>query len=315
MSYKPALGHEALHQRFAGSLAEKRLHHGWLLHGVKGIGKATEAMAMAALYLCEHPVDGVACGECHGCSMLRAESHPDFHSVELLEKKRDINVEQVRDLLGFLSLTGMESDRRVVLIDGAELMNMQAANALLKGLEEPSPGSLLLIVCHDLMRLPATIRSRCMLGHCAPLNNEQMQSVLARMDFSGKARALAIEIAGGRPGHVAALQDEQAASALLELKRLVSDIVQSDIGEIQGWLDKHLNVVPNELVTDIVLQSANEEIQKIEHFTARDALLKTMWAIAAWPRDVIRHTLRASPALIGLILEFRANIKSTQISV
>lgn len=310
LSFNPALGHEELHHRFAASLESGRLHHGWLLHGMKGIGKATEAMAMTALYLCKQPKDGVACGECHGCAMLRADAHPDFCRVELLEKKRDINVEQVRNLLDFLSLSGMESDRRVVLIDGAELMNTQAANALLKGLEEPSPGSLLLIICHDLMRLPATIRSRCMLGHCAPLNDEKMQSVLSGMEFSGEALALAIEIADGRPGHVAALQEEEIATALLELRRLVSNIGQSDIGDIQSWLDRHLNAIPNELVADIVLQSANAEIQKVEHLPTREALLKTMWAIAAWPRDVVRHTLRAAPALMGLILEFRANIKS-----
>lgn len=310
MSFAPALGHEALHRRFAASLAAGRLHHGWLLHGMKGIGKATEAMAMAALYLCERPQEGIACGVCHGCAMLRADAHPDFFRVELLEKKRDINVEQVRELLGFLSLSGMQSDRRVVLIDGAEAMNQQAANALLKGLEEPSAGSLLLIVCHDLMRLPATIRSRCMLGHCAPLNDEQMERVLAGMAFSGQARALAVDIACGRPGHVAALQEEETATALLSLQRLLVDIARSDIGEIQGWLDKHLNAVPNELVADIVLQSANAEIQKIAHFPAREALLKTMWSIAAWPRDVVRHTLRAGPALTGLILDYRAGIRS-----
>lgn len=311
MSFRPVLGHEALHKRFAESLQAGRLHHGWLLHGMKGIGKSTEAMAMAALYLCEHPEEGTACGECHGCAMLRAEAHPDFYRVGLLEKKRDINVEQVRELLDFLSLSGMQSDKRVVLIDDAELMNMQAANALLKGLEEPSTGSLLLIVCHDLMRLPATIRSRCMLGHCSPLDDSQMHSVLSGMDLSEKARALAIEIADGRPGHVSSLQDSEIAEALLSLKRLLADMAQADIGELQGWLDKHLNTVPNELIADIALRSAEVHISRIESFSVREELLRSMWGIAAWPRDVVRHTLRASPALLGLILEVRSVIKSS----
>lgn len=309
MSFKPALGHESLHRRFANALTAGRLHHGWLLHGMKGIGKASEAMAMAALYLCEHPQDGVACGECHGCAMLRAESHPDFFRVELQEKKRDISVEQVRELLDFLSLSGMESDRRVVVIDGAELMNKAASNALLKGLEEPSPGSLLLIVCHDLMRLPATIRSRSMLGHCAPLSVEQMQAVLDGMDFSDKARELAIEIADGRPGHVAALQESEVAGALMEFRQLVGDMAHSDIGTIQGWLDKHLNAVPNELVADVVLRAADQQLRLVDSFPVRESLLQTMWSIAAWPRDVMRHTLRAGPALMGLLLEYRAQLR------
>lgn len=312
MSFSPALGHEALHRRFAASLAKRTLHHGWLLHGVKGIGKATEAMAMAALYLCETPdvQSGHACGRCHSCCMLRAGSHPDFISVERLEKKRDISVEQIREVLSFLSLSGMESEKRVVLLDDAELMNMQAANALLKGLEEPSPGSLLLIVCHDLMRLPATIRSRCMLGHCAPLDEQHMNSVLAAMEFDDAARAMAVEIAGGRPGHVACLQDGDVVKGLLGWRDLLKGVQGADIGKLQEWLDKYLNLIPHELIVDVVLQEAESQLQQVDSFTVRDSLLKTMWSLAAWPREVVRHSLRAGPALMALLLELRAVLKS-----
>lgn len=312
MSYQPALGHEALHRRFADAVEKRKLHHAWLLHGVKGIGKATEAMAMAALYLCERRgADGVACGECHGCSMLRAGSHPDFITVERLEKKRDISVDQVREVLSFLALSGMESEKRVVLIDDAETMNIQAANALLKGLEEPSPGSLLLIVCHDLMRLPATIRSRCMLGHCAPLKDEQMNRVLSDMDFDADAKALAIEIAGGRPGHVLCLEEREVVSGLLAWRDLLKDIKRADVGELQGWLDKHLNLIPHELIVDVALRETELQLHNLDSFTLRESLMKTMWAIAAWPREVVRHSLRAAPAMMALLLELRAVLKSS----
>ncbi|MES0370771.1 MAG: DNA polymerase III subunit [Mariprofundaceae bacterium] len=310
----PALGHEALHGRFSDLLEKQKLHHAWLLYGVKGIGKATEAMAMAALYLCENrgevdQIGGQACGECHGCCMLRAGSHPDFIQVERLEKKRDINVEQIRDVLSFLSLSGMESEKRVVLLNDAELMNLQAANALLKGLEEPSPGSLLLIVSHDLMRLPATIRSRCMLGHCAPLNDVQMDSVLSDMEFSDSARKMALEIAGGRPGHVTCLQDSAVVKGLTHWRELLKNVQQADVGELQGWLDSHLNLIPHTLIIDVVLHEAQSQLQKISSFSLREQLLNTMWSLAAWPREVVRHSLRASPALMSLLLEFRSVLK------
>jgi len=310
MSYKPALGHEALHRRFAGALEQRRLHHAWLLYGLKGIGKATEAMAMAALYLCETPAQGEACGECHGCCMLRAGSHPDFITVERMEKKRDISVEQVRDILSFLSLSGMESDRRVVLLNDAETMNLQAANALLKGLEEPSPGSLLLIVCHDLMRLPATIRSRCMLGHCAPLADAQMEKVLSGMTLSDRARAMAVEIAAGRPGHVASLQEDGVVEGLLQWRTMMQNLAHADVGEMQAWLDRHLNIVPHELIVDVVLKAAESNLQGVNSFSLHEELLATMWALAAWPKDVVRHSLRAGPALIALLLELRLTLKS-----
>lgn len=310
MSFEPALGHEALHKRFAGLLEKQKLHHAWLLYGVKGIGKATEAMAMAALYLCENSKEnGQACGECHGCCMLRAGSHPDFINVERLEKKRDISVEQIRDVLSFLSLSGMESEKRVVLLNDAEMMNIQAANALLKGLEEPSAGSLLLIVCHDLMRLPATIRSRCMLGHCAPLNDTHMDRVLSGMEFSDSARKMALEIAGGRPGHVTCLQDSSVVKGLLQWRELLRNIQRADVGELQGWLDSHLNLIPHALIIDVVLHETESQLQAMDSFSLREELLKTMWSLAAWPREVVRHSLRASPALMALLLELRSVLK------
>ncbi|MFC1542806.1 DNA polymerase III subunit delta' [Pseudomonadota bacterium] len=311
MSFIPALGHEALHQRFVSGLDNQKLHHAWLLYGVKGIGKATEAMAMAALYLCENRgVNGHACGECHACCMIKAGSHPDLISVERLEKKRDISVDQIREVLSFLSLSGMESERRVVFLDDAETMNIQAANALLKGLEEPSSGSLLLMACHDLIRLPATIRSRCMLGHCAPLGDAHMNSVLSSMDFTDAARKLAVAIAAGRPGHVTCLQEAAVVDGLLQWRVLLKDVQRADVGELQSWLDSHLNLIPHELIVDVVLQEAESSLSEISEFPVREELLKTMWSVAAWPREVVRHSLRAGPALMALLLELRSVLKS-----
>jgi len=311
LSFIPALGHEALHQRFVSGLDNQKLHHAWLLYGVKGIGKATEAMAMAALYLCENRgVNGHACGECHACCMIKAGSHPDLISVERLEKKRDISVDQIREVLSFLSLSGMESERRVVFLDDAETMNIQAANALLKGLEEPSSGSLLLMACHDLIRLPATIRSRCMLGHCAPLGDAHMNSVLSSMDFTDAARKLAVAIAAGRPGHVTCLQEAAVVDGLLQWRVLLKDVQRADVGELQSWLDSHLNLIPHELIVDVVLQEAESSLSEISEFPVREELLKTMWSVAAWPREVVRHSLRAGPALMALLLELRSVLKS-----
>jgi len=203
---KKVLGHEAINQRFAHLMQENKLPHAWLLHGLRGVGKAMLAQQLAATYLCAHRT---ACGTCHSCCMLEADSHPDFVQLGILwdEKKkkflRDINIAQIRDVLSFLSLSGMESQRRVVILDDADAMNNQAANALLKGLEEPTDGALLLIVCHDLTHLPATIRSRCMLEHCAPLNDGDIQQVLSQMALPEKVMPLASSLTLGCPGHIA----------------------------------------------------------------------------------------------------------------
>ncbi|MDQ6966691.1 MAG: hypothetical protein Q9M23_07200, partial [Mariprofundaceae bacterium] len=159
------LGHDVLRRRLDEALSKGRLHHAWLLYGPAGIGKRMLAHALAADYLCERNRGndgqgegaqrnsaGPACGECHGCRMLAAGSHPDFlllkrtRNEKTKKLNRDVNIGQVRDMLGFLSLSGAESSRRVALIGEAGRMNAQAANAMLKGLEEPSEGSLMLLV-------------------------------------------------------------------------------------------------------------------------------------------------------------------------
>jgi len=316
------LGHDSAMQRFLRGMRESSLHHAWLLYGPQGIGKATLARAMAAAYLCEKNQKdenaGSACGDCHNCHMLAAESHPDFLYVEReldrqgKKKKRDISVDQARGLLSFLSLCGAESMRRVVLLDEAELLNKHAANALLKGLEEPQPGSLLLIVCDDIMRLPATTRSRCMLERLSPLNEEACAQVLRDMGLTGESLEMGKALAAGRPGCVISLQDEAVTEALLQWRQLTRDLMRSDIGAIQDWLSAKVSLVPHHLVVAVILEGLYKHMQRPSAFAAHDALMKAAWALAAWPERVARHSLRAGPALLAHMLGLRIALRETQ---
>ena len=312
---KQVLGHEHVQHTFAQALQQGRLHHAWLLYGVKGIGKASVATQLAALFLCEQPHQGQACGQCHQCAMLHAGSHPDFSKVSLLydtkKKKfnRDINIAQTREALDFLALTGLKSRKRVLMIDDANLMNNQAANALLKGLEEPTEGSLLLIVCHDLTRLPATIRSRCMLQACSPLHPEQMQQVLQAQGFDEKLLPLATELGQGSLGRIEVLQEDSQAKALLVWRDLVENLAQSDIGGIQQWLDSHVKNIPHDLIASVVLLAAQKQAVEISSWQQSDALFAAMQAVAKWPKEVMMHTLRPVPALMSYILELRSALK------
>jgi len=309
------LGHEHVQNIFAEAMQQGRLHHAWLLYGVKGIGKASVAEQLAALFLCESPSQGQACGQCHHCAMLHAGSHPDFSKVSLLydskKKKfnRDINIAQTREALDFLALSGLKSKRRVLMIDDANLMNNQAANALLKGLEEPTEGSLLLIVCHDLTRLPTTIRSRCMLQACSPLNLEQMQAVLKAKGFNEELHALATELGQGSLGRIEVLQDDSQAKALLDWQGLVENLAQSDIGRIQQWLDSHVKNIPHDLIASIVLLAAQKQAVELASWQQSDAMYAAMQSVAKWPKEVIMHTLRPVPALMSYMLQLRSALK------
>jgi len=301
------IGHGTVLQRFDEALHCGRLHHAWLLHGLRGVGKQQLAAHLAGRYLC---VEQRGCGECHACRMIAADAHPDLQQVGLLDGKRDISIDQVRELLGFLALSGRESERRVVILDDADRMNGQAANALLKGLEEPSPGSLLLIVCHDLTRLPATIRSRCLLQHCSVLGDDESRQVLETLPVEGKFMELAVELAEGCPGSVACMRDESIAAALLGWQQLVKDIGQADVGRVEEWVRQHVASVPHTLVAKLLVRSGAQARTGISGYDDLAAIETALWECLRWPGDVVRHSLRAGPALLATFLRLRSALRT-----
>ena len=142
-----------------------RLAHAFLLAGQTGTGKQRLAMEMAAALVClENSLP--ACGSCRSCQLLASGAHPDFRILSFgLNKsgklRTEIVVDQVRDLISFLQLTTTISKKKVALVDPAEAMNRNAANALLKTLEEPPGDAVIILLCHDPSRLAVTIKSRC----------------------------------------------------------------------------------------------------------------------------------------------------------
>ena len=159
--------------------------HGLLFKGSKGIGKLDLAINFAQSLLCQQPSEmGSACGKCPSCHWFEQGSHPDFRLLqpEILslegeesegfkpvsgpasgkKPSKQISVDQIRALADFIGLSAHQGGRRVVVIHPAEAMNTNAANALLKGLEEPPPGLLFILVSHKPQRLLPTIRSRCL---------------------------------------------------------------------------------------------------------------------------------------------------------
>ena len=159
----------------------KRPLHGLLFKGSKGIGKFDLAMNFARSLLCQHPDEaGFGCGKCPSCHWFSQGSHPDFCllqpdvlSLDAEEgddfkpasgKKpsKQISVDQVRGLADFSGMSAHQGGRRVVVIHPAEAMNTNAANALLKNLEEPPPGMLFILVSHKPQQLLPTILSRCL---------------------------------------------------------------------------------------------------------------------------------------------------------
>jgi len=201
--------------------ADGHLPHGILLSGQQGIGKATLA------YMLAHQLLGK--GEA-ALNRILAGSHSDLLVVQPLfdEKKeefaKEISVEQTREIAQFLSLTAGEGAWRVVIVDGADSMNVQAANAILKILEEPPPSSVLILVAHRAGRMLATIRSRCRLIRVAPPTDDDFMEIMRRVlpDASRETFQRLGELSDHSPGQAITLY-HQGALELFEQLELIFD--------------------------------------------------------------------------------------------
>ena len=215
---------DSLWQQLAG---RKQHAHAYLLHGPAGIGKRALAERLMASLLCQRPTALDACGECKSCLLLKAGSHPDNYILEPEEADKAIKVDQVRELVGFVVQTAQMGGRKVVLIEPAESMNINAANALLKSLEEPSGDTVLLLVSHQTSRLLPTIKSRCVQQAC-PLPSEAMSLAWlaqALPDCSEEERVELLTLAAGSPLAAVKLQAqgvrEQRALVVEGVKKLL----------------------------------------------------------------------------------------------
>ncbi|HMU67527.1 MAG TPA: DNA polymerase III subunit delta' [Cellvibrionaceae bacterium] len=148
-------------QQLTQMMQLNRLPAGLLLTAAEGVGAAEFARAFARILLCEAPREMNSCGVCAGCLLLANHNHPDIFILSPEEDSKVIKIAQIRALNEFIANTAQQSGRKVVVIDPADAMNINAANALLKNLEEPIGQTYFILVSVNPSRLLATIKSRC----------------------------------------------------------------------------------------------------------------------------------------------------------
>ncbi|MGE0736750.1 MAG: DNA polymerase III subunit delta' [Alphaproteobacteria bacterium] len=266
------VGHDAACALLAKSFASGRMPHAWLIAGPRGIGKATLAYRFAryvlaagskasapaetapslfgdaapAPQIAPAAADNLALSPSHPIfRRVASAGHPDLLTVECTPhpktgKMRDeIGVDDARGIAPFLRLTAWESGWRVVVVDAIDEMNRDAANAVLKILEEPPARVLLLLVCHAPGRLLPTIRSRCQTLHLSPLEPETMFGLLrTRLPESDETelRGLA-ELSDGSPGRALALAEAGGLELYGKLIELLRNLPQLDDQAVIGFAD------------------------------------------------------------------------------
>jgi DNA polymerase-3 subunit delta' len=248
--------------RFRQFMADRgHMPHALLLHGPAGVGKLDLALEIAKGLLCESPREGYPCGQCHACNWFAQGNHPDFRRLEPLENesadeageqskaaKRGgplINVAAVREVTDFLSLSAHRGGWRVALVQPAELMNIAAANALLKTLEEPPAKVLLILVSHQLGRLLPTVVSRCRRMHVglpgraeslAWLSQQGVEDGESLLAEAGGAPLAALAFADPKRGALREnFLDQLAAWQRMDVCAVAQDF-QAHLGDAWGWL-------------------------------------------------------------------------------
>lgn len=250
-------GQQAAEAAFLEAFGSGRMHHGWLITGARGVGKATLAWRIARFLLAQPPPDAGLFGAPPPPANLDISAdHPVARRIQALSEpglklirrslndqgrlRQVISVEDVRALRDFFGLSATEGGRRVVIVDAADEMNPNAANALLKLLEEPPAGAVLLLVAHQPSALLPTIRSRCRVLRLAPLGSEDMGRALAQALGEGAqdldAGALA-ELSGGSVGEAIRILAGDGLALYAQLLAAMSGLPAMDRARLRALAD------------------------------------------------------------------------------
>jgi len=279
----PVVGHREAKAEWQTALASGKLHHGWLLRGPRGIGKARLALQFALQLLgakSDTPLG--ADTDDHVAKLVSAGNHPDFKIIKRPvddkgKEKADIPVDLVRELADFFSLRPAMGGYRVAIIDAVDELNRFGANAILKTLEEPPERAILFLIAHGEEALLPTIRSRCRTLQLNPLSHEQTVEVLVRGGMPAARAEDVAKRAPGRPGRALSLQGPDADAAVEAVREALKSLNHLNARALQS-------VLQSASKSDAAMNAAMDALRQSLHRRAAredDPVLAGDWA-ATW---------------------------------
>ena len=319
-----------------------RLPHALLLIGQRGLGKFALAQAFAKSLLCEKPLEGrLSCGQCLACNWFEQGNHPDYRLLQpqaLAEdpdaeegKKKasqQITIDQVRGLDEFFNVGTHRAGLRIVVVNPADAMNRNTANALLKTLEEPAPDTLFLMISNEPLRLLPTIRSRCQVVPLAVPPAAACEAALAQdgmtqpgrwLALAGGAPGVALELAGSSDGcwlelltrHLAASGDLDALGVAADLDKAVKEskgklALKSVVEAMQKWL-VDLTLASNGLPARYFLPQ-QAKISGLADMIPPDRLVRAYRLLLTRRREA-EQPLNSRLFLEGLFMDYRGLLR------
>jgi DNA polymerase III subunit delta' len=284
----PVIGHDAVKAEWLAAAASGRMHHGWLLRGPRGVGKARLAIQFAAHLLGADPESGLSVStETTVGRLILAGSHPDLRIIRLPvddkgKQKSEIPVDSVRELSEFFALRPAMGGYRVAIIDAVDELNRFGANAILKTLEEPPTRAVLFLVSHGEQAVLPTIRSRCRVLRFSSLSEAETLQTLQSAGVAAERADRVAQLAPGRPGRALQLESPDAAAASDAVLVALRNLAASDARSFHAMLGAAAK-------SDVAMAAAMETLRaSLQKRAARetDPVIAGDWAAAAL--DVMR---------------------------
>lgn len=300
------------YQQAAAALDSGRMGHALLLCGPARLGKGAVARRLANRLLCEaRAADGEPCGQCRGCRLFAAGTHPDFHGVSFVLNREgtrlrtEIVIDQVRELSGKLVLTPQYGGAQVAIVDPADAVNNAACNALLKTLEEPHPGRYLWLVAAEPARLPATIRSRCQkLEFRLPPAGEALAWLQAQ-GHDARTASEALDAARGHPGLAASWLSDGGLTLRREVAADLASVARGDASAAataQRWASDEQAGLRLRFAADLALEQVAQGQANGLTDAGRTRRLAAWFDAANRTGALLRTTVRADLAMAELLL-------------
>lgn len=300
------------YRQATAALDSGRMGHALLLCGPARLGKGAVARRLANRLLCEERTpDGEPCGQCRGCRLFAAGTHPDFHGVSFVLNREgtrlrtEIVIDQVRELSGKLVLTPQYGGAQVAIVDPADAVNNAACNALLKTLEEPHPGRYLWLVAAEPARLPATIRSRCQkLEFRLPPADEALAWLQAQ-GHDARTATEALDAARGHPGLAASWLSDGSLTLRREVAADLASVARGDASAAataQRWAGDEQAGLRLRFAADLALEQVVQGQANGLTDAGRTRRLAAWFDAANRTGALLRTTVRADLAMAELLL-------------
>ncbi len=232
-------GQEKAKRLLSRSLAAGRVPHAYIFKGPEGVGKRLFAGGVAAAVNCRNKERIGACGVCSSCKKFRSMNHPDFQVIS--PEKGVIKIDQIRRLTKALSYPPYESTMRVVVLEDVQTMRREAANSLLKTLEEPPENNLLILTAEASQEILATLTSRCQVVPFVQLSLDDTVTILVQRGVEREAALLLARLSEGSPGRALLFHKTEMIGLWRQLVSFLSDKAidaDRDVGELLQFAEK-----------------------------------------------------------------------------